>query len=379
MSWPIPQPSDISDRASGVLERELTRVYTLMNGVPPPDPIDARSPVSIAAIFARVLGMTGFDMWLFQARLGQKLMPDTAVDWLPRHGAIWGVPQDQPVASSGNLVLVGTDGLVLPGGLEFSAPGGAIYDIINAGTIGSSGTIAIGISAEAAGSAGNLAAGVTLTAVTPFDGLISQSGTVDTNGITGGADLESTDDWRTRILARIRQRGGGGDANDFDQWTAEVLQGPMVLAISPGVGLITVAIAMPVMTVGTNGAAVLTSWRVPTSTELDEATAYLNDATNRKPLGAPVVDVIAATLQPVNFTLHLIPDTTATRQAITNTLPFYFVGSDITIGATLDVSRSDAAISEATGVFAFDRSVPSADVAPSTVTSLLTFGTVTFV
>jgi len=203
----------------------------------------------------------------------------------------------------------------------------------------------------------------------PLAGLISQSGTIDVNGVTGGADLEETEHWRSRILARIQQRGGGGDANDFEQWTQEVLPGAIVDAFSPGLGLITVAIAMPTST----------SPRVPTSTELDEATAYLNDATNRKPLGAPAVAVIAATLQPVNFTLHLLPDTTANRTAAQNALALYFVGADIQIGSTLDLSRSDAAISTAIPTAAFDRSVPAADVVPSTVTSILTYGTVAFV
>jgi uncharacterized phage protein gp47/JayE len=369
MPWPIPQPADIAARAAGVLEVELQRVYALLNPGAPPIIVDARSPVSIGAIDTRVLGMSAFDLWLFQARLSQELTPDTAVAWLPKHGAIWGVPQIQPIASSGSIELTGQQNLVIPADQQFSAPGGAIYEIINAGTIGGTGTIDIGLSAVVAGSVGDLAAGVVLTAVTPLAGLITQQGTVDSNGITGGADLEETEHWRGRILSRIRQRGAGGDANDFNEWVQEVLPGALSYSFSPGVGLISVALAIPTATTP----------RVPTSTELSEATAYLNDATNRKPLGAPVVDVFAAPLQPVNFTLHLIPDTTANREAATNALSAYFVGVDINIGSTLDVSRSDAAISEASGVFAFDRSVPSTDVPPSTVTSLLTLGTVAFV
>jgi uncharacterized phage protein gp47/JayE len=369
MPWPLPQPDEIADRASGNYEAEYARIWALLNPGAPPATVDARSPVSTLGVHARVLGLVGFDLYLMQARLAQELMPDTAIDWLPRHGAIWGVPQIQPVAAEGNLVLTGTDGLPVPGGMEFTAPGNAIYEVVNSGTIGSSGTISIGVSAAVAGSAGDLAPGVTLTSVSPLAGLLSQSGTIDSNGVTGGADIEETEHWRSRILARIQQRGAGGDANDFEQWTQEVLPGALVYAFSPGVGLISVAIAMPTAT----------GPRVPTSTELSEATAYLNDATNRKPLGAPVIEVFAATLQPVNFTLHLTTDTADIRQGTTNALATYFVGPDINIGSTLDVSRSDAAISAAFGGYAFDRDVPSTDVAPSTVTSLLTLGTVAFV
>lgn len=368
MSWPIPLPNDISARAAGVLEAELLRVYQLRNpGAPPPE-VDARSPVSVAAVYARVLGLSEFDLWLFQARLASELMVDTAIDWLPRHGAIWGVPQDQPQAAAGNLVLTGVALDPIPGGAAFSVPGGGIYETINSGTISSGGTLSIGITATVPGSAGNLAPGATLQAVSPIAGLIPQTGTIDAGGVTGGTDLEPIEDWRARIKARIRNRGGGGSATDFTNWTQDELPGAMVKAFSPGLGQVTVALAIPTPT----------GPRVPTSSELSEVTAWLNDASVRKPLGAPVINVIAATLQPVNFSLHLLPDTAAIRTGVTNALALYFLGTDIAIGATLELSRSDAAISAGAGVVAFDRAAPSADVAPSTVTSLLTLGTVTF-
>jgi uncharacterized phage protein gp47/JayE len=374
MPWPIPQPTDISDRASGVYESEFARIYALQNPLAPPAQVDARSPASCLAVHARVLGMTGFDLYGMQARLAQELMVDTATPgptgWLPRHGNTWGVPQDQPVAAVGNLVLPGgATETIIPEGFEFSINGGGVYEVVNAVTIEAAGTISVGISAAVAGTAGDLAAGVTLTAVSPLEGLISQSGIIDVNGVTGGQDLEATESWRSRIIQRIQQRGAGGDANDFVQWTLQVLPGAMVDPFSPGLGQITVALAMPTPT----------GPRVPTSSELSEVTAYLNDATNRKPLGAPVVNVIAATLQPVNFTLHMNPDTTAVQQGATAALQLYFMSSDITIGGVLDVSRSDNAISFAAGAYNFDRSVPAGDVSPSTVTSLLTLGTVTFV
>lgn len=368
MTWPIPQPSDIADRASGTFESELARVYTLRNGRPPPEPIDARSPVSVEAVYARVLGLTGFDLWMFLSREAQELMPDTAQDWLSRHGAIWGVPQEQPQPAAGTIDVVCVAGGEIPALFTFTAPGGAAYEVINAGSIAAAGTLAVGVLATAAGTAGNLAAGVTLTAVSPLDFLATQTGVVNADGITGGQDLEDKEVWRGRILQRIRRRGAGGDASDFEQWTQEVLPGSLVLAISPGPGLITVAIAIPTPT----------GPRVPTATELAEVSAYLNDAGKRKPLGAPVISVIAATLQPVDFTLHLNPDTPSIRTATTTALGLYFTGVDITIGSTVEISRADNAVSTAFGGFNFDRSAPAGDVAPGTATSLPTLGTVTF-
>jgi uncharacterized phage protein gp47/JayE len=371
MPWPIPLPADIADRAAAVYEAEFARIWALLNPTAPEPPqVDARSPASMLAVHARVLGITGFDLYGMQARLAQELMPTTAIDWLPKHGQTWGVPQDQPVPAVGNLVLPGGSiGFVIPEDAAFSVNGGGVYEVVNAVTIEAAGTISVGVSAAVAGTAGDLVAGVTLTAVSPLSGLTSQSGTIDVNGVTGGQDLEAIESWRTRIIQRIQQRGAGGDGNDFIAWTQTVLPTAMVYPFSPGLGQITVVIAMPTAT----------GWRVPTSTELSEATAYLNDAANRKPLGAPVVNVIAATLQPVNFTLHMNPDTTAVQQGATAALQLYFMSSDIQINGTLDVSRSDNAISFAAGAFSFDRTVPSGDISPGTISSLLTLGTVTFV
>jgi uncharacterized phage protein gp47/JayE len=375
MPWPIPQPTDIADRASGIYEAEFARIWALLNpNAPQPPQVDARSPASMLAVHARVLGLTGFDLYGMQARLAQELMPTTAIDWLPKHGQTWGVPQDQPVAAAGNLVLPGgAIGLVIPADFEFSVNGGGVYEVVNAVTIEATGTISVGVSAAVAGTAGDLAAGVTLTSVSPLAGLISQSGTIDANGVTGGQDLEQIESWRSRIIQRIQQRGAGGDGNDFIAWARTVLPGVMVYPFSPGLGQITVALAMPTW----SGVGAPTGPRVLTTTELNEVTSYVNDAMNRKPLGAPVVNCINATLQPVNFTITPNPNTSAVQQGITAALGLYMISSDITIGATLEISRSDNAISDTAGLFNFDRSAPSGDVSPSTATSLLTLGSVT--
>jgi uncharacterized phage protein gp47/JayE len=205
-----------------------------------------------------------------------------------------------------------------------------------------------------------------LTLVNPLGGLSPQTATVDSSGLSG-EDIEDKETWRTRILQRIRERGAGGDADDYVQWTHEVLPTALARALSPAIGMVTIAFAMP---------SALT-WRVPTGPEIDAVQAYVNDASARKPLGAPEVDVIAVTLQPVDVTLSLNPDTTATRAAASNALALFFL-RDAAIGGAIDVSRLDAAVSSASGEFSHERTAPSADTAAADATSLLTLGTVTF-
>ena len=131
-------------------------------------------------------------------------MPDTAVKNLVRFANIYNVPQDQPVAASGNVIVSGAPNTPLPTDLTFTFRGSSVTYASTAGaTIGSTGTVSVPVVATQTGTTGNLAAGATLTISSPVEGLTSQTGTVDQNGIANGANLESVTSWRSRILARI--------------------------------------------------------------------------------------------------------------------------------------------------------------------------------
>jgi uncharacterized phage protein gp47/JayE len=367
MPWPIPQPGEVFDRAASTFEAEFARVYLLKNPNASPSDVrvDARSAYSQLAIYGRVTDLSVQDLWFYQARLADELMADRAVDWLPRHAAIWNTPRILASPSVGNLIFASVSGVAVPSGLALSMPGGLTYVTTAAVTIAPTSTASIPVACTTAGSAGSLPANTVLNVVSPLGGLTTQTATVDSNGLTG-EDAETIDAWRGRILDAIRNRGSGGNANDFERWTKAVMPGALVKAMSPGTGLITVAFAMPAGQ----------TWRVPTGPEIATVTAYLNDAQNRKPLGAPVIVVVGATLQPVAFSLHLNPDTTAKRAAAINALTLQIL-ADATIAATLYMSRMDAALENADGEFSHERATPSADVTAA-ATTLSIIGTVSF-
>lgn len=387
MSWPIPLPTDIAERAKAAFEVELARVWALLNPSAPPAIVDARSPTSSMAIHADVLGLSAFDIWMFLARLARELMADTAVNWLPRHGRMWGVPRVLATPFAGSATFTGAAGAFIPVGTVLASPqplSYAIQDSPAAQTIfvpgivphpghsirgyaipGGGTTVSAPIACTVAGSAGTLPTGAILTIVSPIGGLSSQTGTVDSGGAPGQDD-EDFETWRARILARIRQRGSGGNATDFIQWTQEVYPNALVLPSSPATGLITVVFAMP--SAGT--------WRAPTTGEIAAVAAYLNDATKRKPLGAPTIVVAGVTIQPVAVTLHLNPNTAVTQAAATAGLARFFLG-DATIGGTLLVERLDVAVANSSGEFNHTRAAPSADVT-SAATTLSVLGAVSF-
>jgi uncharacterized phage protein gp47/JayE len=360
MSWPLPLPAAIAGNAGQYLAGELARIYLARSGQLAT--VDSTSPNSLVGAFARTTGLSLFDAYLFLRRIADEMMPDTAQDWLPRHAALWNVPQLQPVAATGNAFAFGSIGLPLPSGISLTAPGGALYVTTAAAAIGAGDTVDIPVQAVTPGVAGNLAAGTVLTLVSPIGGLTQQSLVVDSNGVSDGQDLQSIESWQTAVVARIRQRGSGGAVADYKAWMQEVLPGAIVGVSSPSAGFVTVAFAMP-------------GPRVPTVPELAAATAYLTNATVRKPITAQV-NVIAATLLPVNVGLHMIPDTTATRAAAITALTLYFQ-ADGAVDGLIDMSRLDNAVSAGSGEFAHDRIAPTADIA-AVVNTLPMLGTVTF-
>ncbi len=371
MPWPIPQPSVIADRAAAVYEVEYQRIYTLKHPAGPAATVDARSPFSTLAVDGRVLALAAFDLWSFLPRTAQELMVDTATDWLPRHAAQWGVTRIAAVAATGGAVfLAGATGVTVPSGLPLAAPGGAAYATTASLAIAANGSGSVPVVASVAGAAGSLAPGTVLTVVNPLGGLAAQTAAVDSGGLTG-EDAESTDAWKGRILARIRQRGTGGNADDFVQWVHEVLPTALVSATSPSTGAIVVCFAMPTGS----------SWRVPTSPEIAAVTAYVNDATQRKPLGAPTVAVMGATLVPVNFSISLNPNTVANQTAALNALTAQMLADaaipDALHGGTIYLSRMDAALANGSGEYAHERALPAADVTVAAY-RLAVLGTVTF-
>ncbi|MGH2930546.1 MAG: baseplate J/gp47 family protein, partial [Solirubrobacteraceae bacterium] len=187
--------------------------------------------------------------------------------------------------------------------------------------------------------------------------------TVDSGGLTGGEDLESTTSWQARVLARIRTPPMGGAVSDYEAWAKAAMPG--VAYVTPlanwgGLGNVGVAVAM-------------TGPAVPTNEEITTIQDYIDPLA---PVTANVV-VLAASLNAVNVTLHLNPDSTAIRAAATAALALSFQ-QDATIGAMTYISRLSNAVSSADGEYSHELIAPAADVAAPSATAINTLGTVTF-
>lgn len=353
MTWPLPTPDQIADRVAGDIE----------GGLETPDRrVDARSPNTVLGVLARAWALSQFDLWLYQRRLAEDLMPDTAQgEMLERHADTWGVTRLPASAAIGSVTVTGTNGTLLPAGIELRAVDGGIFATTALGTI-AGGEATVPVQASAAGAAGNQVEGAVLTFVAPVAGVLPQSAEVAEGGLTGGADAESDDALRARLLARIRQRPHGGAAFDYEEWaraaSAEVAH---VAVYGNWAGLGTVAVV-----IGMRGP------RAPSDEERDAVAAYIAPL---RPVTADV-QVIAAVPVEVDVTLTLSPDTVQTRAAVEAALATFFA-NDARIGQSLARSRISEAISSAAGEYSHVLTLPAADL-DFADTELPVLGTVTF-
>jgi uncharacterized phage protein gp47/JayE len=359
-TWPTPAPGDISNRAASVFEQAF-----------PPNPatgdlgIDARSPNTIATVITHIVELAMLDLYYDQANIAVELMPDTAVKNLYRFGNIYDVPRDQPQPATGNVIVSGAPNSAVPNEVTFSLGGSnTTYSSTAAAKIGANGTVSLPVVASPAGSAGNLAAGTQLTITSPVEGLTSQTGTVDSNGITNGADLESISSWRARILAQIRLEPSGGTYSDYVKWALAASSNVSIAACPPGAcggGVVSVVIFGP-------------GYTVASAALVAEVQAYIN---TQRPVTANVT-VYAGTLNLVNVTLHLNPDTPTIRAAASTALALSFE-QDAAVGSTTYVTRLDNAVSSSDGEYSHEMSTPAADVVAPTLFALNVLGAVNFV
>jgi uncharacterized phage protein gp47/JayE len=249
-----------------------------------------------------------------------------------------------------------------PAGTVLVRTDGAEYETVAEVTL-AGGTATAAVTALLAGQDGNAAAASTLTIATPIAG-INSAVTVTAVALTGGADIETDDDLRARLLARIQTPPHGGAAHDYIAWALEVagVTRAWVYPAELGLGTITVRFvrdddASP----------------IPDAAEVLAVQAYIDSV---RPVTA-VVTVAAPIAVPLNFTIDITPDTAAIRAAIEAELRDLLL-REAEPGATILLSHIREAISLATGESDHILTAPAANVTHTTG-EMATFGAITWV
>lgn len=286
---------------------------------------------SNAAVYARVIAGVSHELHGFVEYLSKQLFFDTAeAEYLDRWASIYGLSRKKATAATGTVTFtLLSDGATVPEGTLLQTESGQTYETTSALSDGSA-----SVTALTAGADGNVAAGDTLSLVSPVEGIYSECTTAD--GISGGADEETDDELRSRLLSRVRETPHAGTAADYEAWALEVagVTRAWVYPLENGNGTVVVRFVCD------NNDDIL-----PTAEMIQKVQAYIDSV---RPVTANVT-VTAPTLQAVPFTISgLSPDTDAVKAAVKASLVSLFK-QEGSPGGVIYLSHIRAAISAATG------------------------------
>lgn len=299
---------------------------------------DSRLRRAALSVLARVQaglahGLYGFIDWVFL-----QVLPHTADEaYLYRHAR--NVRRKSAAFALGPAQAKGTPGALIPAGIKLKRGDGLEYDVAGDSKIAPNGLGTLEVTALSAGAASNAAPGAVLNLVSPVSG-VDGTLTVAGAGISGGADEESVESWRQRILERWQKPPRGGSKTDYETWAKEVPGITRAWCYPEWMGLGTVGVVVLSDNAGTGP--------VPDETTLERVREYLSH-TSRRPVTCHDIYVIAPTLKPLDLVISgLTPNAEEVRAAITAELED-LLRREAEPGGELLISHVRAAISTAAG------------------------------
>lgn len=323
----------------------------------------------MANVLGAVWGGTVHELYGYLSWLSLQLFAKTAErGFLLIIGALYGLFPTAAAFASGDVTATGTDGTSILAGTILRLNAATSYRV-TVGQVIAGGTATLPVVAVLAGEAGNQVATTGLSFESPIAGVFSLA-TVAVGGLTGGADEEGTEDFRTRVLERKRKPPEGGADQDYIAWAKLVSGVTRVWVYRQELGKGTVVVRF---------VRDLDPDIFPDPGEVAAVQAVI--ASKRPTTAEPTA--AAPTALTIDFTLSITPDNADTRTAVEAELAdvlrrFAAPGNATgTLGKIL-LSKIRTAIDTSEGVTDYVLTVPPADVVPG-VGELPVMGTVTWV
>lgn len=285
-------------------------------------------------------------------------------------------------AATGTVTFSGVNGTAIPAGSRV-VRGDGMTGLTLADGVVAGGVVAVNVRMDAdpsgvSGAVGNAAPGASMTLSQAIAGV--QSGGVIGVAFTGGADVESSDELRNRMLIAYQREPQGGSIVDYVEWALSVpgVTRAWCLPNAAGVGTVSVHVMLDVSNAaydgfpqGGNGVAAGEPRAAPaTGDQLTVANVILP----LQPVTA-LVYVMAPTAHPVDFSISGIP--VARRTAATEAIADVFFRDGSAAGGSIPIAYVWSAIASVSGVSDFVIASPSIDISHAAGT-LPTVGSVAF-
>lgn len=322
-------------------------------------------PDVLAAVWSGAVHMLhGHLEWL-----SRQLFPDTSdAEQLLRQSGLYGITPTPATFATGTVTATGINGSVIPAGAFLVHAEGQRYVVVAGGATIMAGTATLSLDAVLAGEAGNQDAADILTFESPIAG-VDATVTIDVDGLHDGNDEGTIEQTRSRLIDRLREPPAGGRDADYIAWSKLVGGVTRVWVFPNENGLGTVVVRF----VRDDDVSIFPS---PGEVADVQASIALYRPVTAEPTAAAPVAL------PINFTIHIVPDTGAIRAAVEAELDdLMFRDAEPGDGAgsgTILYSHIVTAIGVAAGVDDFVLTAPVADVVPA-LGELAVVGTFTWV
>lgn len=349
MPFVRPTRQDLIDQASGELATRLG--------------LDAVLPRGMLAAHAAVIAGQAHLLHGHLVYVTRQIIPDTAdSEHLARWASVYGIFRKAASKATGTTRFTGTESTVIPPGTKIRRASNQTEYSTDAEATITGGLADVAITATIGGEATDAATGSILTLVSPIAG-IDGSTTVQTPGLSGGADTENDKALRARLLERIQSTPQGGAEADYVTWalaaSAEVTRA-WAIALHLGDGTVGVTFAVDGDVDGP----------VPDAGQVATVQAYIDP---RRPATADVT-VFAFGESKIDPSITLTPDTTEVRLAVKNNLEDMLKAAAAP-GVTITIGQIREAISTAPGETSHVLDLPTSDVT-ALAGEIVTLGTI---
>lgn len=274
---------------------------------------DATIRQNVLYVVAKVLALLAREYELRIEHLYKQLFLSTAddVDMVRMHAADYRIYQKAASAGGGMISGTGAASTVYPAGVRLLS-GGVAYVTTAPFSTNAVGFFTASVKAESTGAATNREAGALMQIADPsLYPTLTGDITVTSAGLGGGADIEDIEQLRRRALARKATPPQGGALSDYERFALDV----------PGV--VNAWAAQFANGIGSVGVWFLFEGRpsgIPTQADL----AVVDAAINARRLIRGRFYALAPVPSPVNITIALMPDSVASRAAVTAALTAFF-------------------------------------------------------
>lgn len=207
----------------------------------------------------------------FDRMLGIMFLDTSAGEYIDKRGGEYGILRKEGGYAKGYCTFTGDENTEIPAGSLCATAGGLLFEVMEGGVIGESGSVTLPIQAQESGDKYNVLEGYINTLPVDIFGVKSVS-----NGekLLGGTERETDQELINRILMRLQAPATSGNVYHYKMWALDVegVGNAKIFPLDNGPGTVTV---LPITSSG----------RSPDAEIIAAVAAHIEE---QRPIGATV-------------------------------------------------------------------------------------------